>query len=271
MPQTNPASSSPQQDIQLAAAKESIAQSRKAVGSLLDSITPWLVEVGNWIFAGLIALILVVIAALITIGPIDRAIMVATAAFALALPLELAGLCLLRLAQDAQRLGLANEWARAIQGAGFPVGERFVPAAQLSRQKRRTRIILLYSLNILALSVLLTATGLTAALWHMAWWIAVVFLVMAIICLGVVTAALITSEPPATPAEKAQYQHYWDELVRRAQEQAQQTEGGDSEDARLAGTRLAVEHVGSGARPRTSHEEASDDETPKRRQQRQRD
>lgn len=228
MPQRNPAPRSPQPDAASAAANALLRQSRTAYGSLIESITPWLVEVGNWIFAGLIAFILVVLGSLLTVGPVDRAIRISTAAFALALPLELAGLCLLRLAQDTQRIGLENEWARAIQGAGFPVGELSAPATLASRQKRRTRVILLYSLGILVLSVLLTLTGLVAALWHMAWWIAVIFLAMAVISLGIVIAALVTSGPRTTPAEQEQYQRYWDELVRQAKEHPQQNEGGGS-------------------------------------------
>lgn len=228
MPQRNPAPRSPQPDAASAAANALLRQSRTAYGSLIESITPWLVEVGNWIFAGLIAFILVVLGSLLTVGPVDRAIRISTAAFALALPLELAGLCLLRLAQDTQRIGLENEWARAIQGAGFPVGELSAPATLASRQKRRTRVILLYSLGILVLSVLLTLTGLVAALWHMAWWIAVIFLAMAVISLGIVIAALVTSGPRTSPAEQEQYQRYWDELVRQAKEHPQQNEGGGS-------------------------------------------
>lgn len=228
MPQRNPAPRSPQPDAASAAANALLRQSRTAYGSLIESITPWLVEVGNWIFAGLIAFILVVLGSLLTVGPVDRAIRISTAAFALALPLELAGLCLLRLAQDTQRIGLENEWARAIQGAGFPVGELSAPATLASRQKRRTRVILLYSLGILVLSVLLTLTGLVAALWHMAWWIAVIFIAMSVISLGIVIAALVTSGPRTSPAEQEQYQRYWDELVRQAKEHPQQNEGGGS-------------------------------------------
>lgn len=228
MPQRNRTPRGPQPDAASAAANALLRQSRTAYGNLIESITPWLVEVGNWIFAGLIAFILVVLAALLTVGPVDRAIRISTAAFALALPLELAGLCLLRLAQDTQRIGLENEWARAIQGAGFPVGELAAPTAQVSRQKRRTRVILFYSLGILVLSILLTLTGLVAALWHMAWWIAVVFLAMAVISLGIVIAALVTSGPRTTPAEQKQYQRYWDELVKQAREHAGEDAGGNS-------------------------------------------
>lgn len=229
MPQrSNPTRPGPQSDAAAEAANAILRQSRAAYGSLFDRITPWLVEVGNWIFAGLIAFILVIIASLITVGPADRAIRLATAAFALALPLELAGLCLLRLARDTERIGLGNEWQRAVQDAGFPAAELAAATDQAAREKRRTRVILLYSLIILVVSVLLTLVGLTAALWHMRWWIAMAFLVMAIISLGIVAAALVTARPPDTPAQKAQYQRYWDEMVRQARErQSPESTGGD--------------------------------------------
>ena len=48
---------------------------------MIEWITPWLVEVGSWMFGGLVALNLVVIAALLTVGPVDRAVMIGVAAF----------------------------------------------------------------------------------------------------------------------------------------------------------------------------------------------
>ena len=43
------------QDISLAAAEAQYQQSLKAVGIVMDDISPWLFEVGSWIFGGLIA------------------------------------------------------------------------------------------------------------------------------------------------------------------------------------------------------------------------
>jgi hypothetical protein len=77
--------------------EEQSKQSMKALSNLVERITPWLFAFGSWIFGGLIAFNLLVVASLITVGPIHPAILVATAAFACALPLDVAGLFLLRL------------------------------------------------------------------------------------------------------------------------------------------------------------------------------
>jgi hypothetical protein len=46
-------------------------------------------------------------------------------------------------------------------------------------EQRRARVVLRYSYALLALTVVLTFIGVTAALWHMAWWIGAAFLGMA--------------------------------------------------------------------------------------------
>ena len=219
---TNPTTpANPREDIAFDAAKASLDQSREAFGKVLESITPWLMDIGNWIFAGLIALTLVMLSPLITIGPGDRAIMVSTAAFALALPLDVAGLVLLRLVQDTARLGLTDEWVRAFQDVGFPIGEQIASAQALEvLQKRRTRFALLFALWLLGLSALLTLAGLIVVLWHMAWWIGIAFCVMVIISLGAVLIALGTLRPPESPEQKERNRRYWEEMMRRAKEQA---------------------------------------------------
>ena len=45
------------------------AQSMKALGTFGEKIKPWLFAFGNWIFGGLIAFNLIVVGALITVGP----------------------------------------------------------------------------------------------------------------------------------------------------------------------------------------------------------
>ena len=226
MSQPNLTPPDPHQDAAFAAANATFGQSMKALREAVERITPWLVEVGNWLFAGLIGFILIVIAALLTVGPVDGAIRVSTAALALALPLNLAGLFLLRMAQDLRRIGFTGEWTQAFQRAGLPVRDRTAaPDTLEARQARRVDIILLYCFGILVLSVLLTLTGMIAALWHMGWWIAVAFFVIAVISLGVVIAALMTARPPESPAEKEQQRRYWEEMMRRASDQPKQTEG----------------------------------------------
>ncbi len=220
--QTDPTPTDPQEDTVLAAAHLVENQSREAFDKVVERITPWLMEIGNWVFAGLIGFTLVIMGPLITIGPADRAILVSTVAFALALPLNVAGLVLLRLVQDTARIGLADEWVRAFQDAGFPIGEQIASAQTLEvLQRRRTRVALLYSLGMLTLSVLLTLTGLIAVLWHMASWIGIAFFAMVIISLGAVLAAFATVRSPESREQKEQYRRYWDEIMKRAKEQSE--------------------------------------------------
>jgi hypothetical protein len=213
--QTNPAPADPHQEISRAAPDESYKQTMKAFGKLVERITPWLFEFGSWIFGGLIAFNLIVIAALITVGPVDPAIMVSTTAFALALPLDVAGFFLLRLVPDMKRVGIEEEAAQAFQDVGFTVGEQVVsPKALEALQKRRTRIVLRYSYGILALSAILTLTGMTAVLWHMAWWIGVAFIVMVMISLVIVIVAIVTSQPPNSAEEQEQQRRSREEMTK---------------------------------------------------------
>ena len=237
MSQTDPAPAEPEQEISRAAPEEQDKQSSKriwqatpgevwkAFGKFFDRITPWLFEVGSWVFGGLIAFILLIMASLFTVGPVDPAIMVATAAFALALPLNVTGLVLLRLTQDLKHVGFEEELTQAFQEVGFTVSELISSAKDLeSQRKRRTVNVLGSSLGILALSLLLTLTGMMAALWHMAWWIGVCFFAMVMISLAIVTVALVTSQPPGSQEEKEQKRRYREEMTRRAKEQYQKKE-----------------------------------------------
>ncbi len=217
MSQTDPAPADPHQQISPAAPEDVYKQSMKAVGKLVERITPWLLDFGSWIFGGLIAFNLLVVAALITVGPVDPAITVSTAAFALALPLELAGLLLLRLDQDLKHVGFEEEVAQAFQEVGSNVREQVASRTALELwPKRRTRIVLLYALWILALSVVLTLTGMAAALWHMAWWIGVVFFAMVLISQGMVIVALVTSQPPDSQEEQERKRRSREETTKQA-------------------------------------------------------
>ena len=110
----------------------------------------------------------------------------------LALPLDVAGLFLLRLIQDLKPIGFEEELAQAFQEVGFTVGEQVAsPKALESLRKRRTSIVLRHSVWILALSALLTLTGMVAALWHMAWWIGFAFIAMVMISQVIVIVAIV--------------------------------------------------------------------------------
>ena len=165
----------------------------KGFGAVLERITPWLLELGSWIFGALIALNLLLLAALLTVGPSDRAVIVATAALALALPPDVAGLLLLRLVADIYKVRLEEVASQAFVEAGFRAEDVRPDQDVDSAMKRRTRTVLIYCYAILTVSVGFTTAGVTAAFWHMAWWIGVVFLVMVVLSLGVVLASFASS------------------------------------------------------------------------------
>jgi uncharacterized membrane protein len=171
---------------------ETWVRTQAALGTLLSRVTPWLLDLGNWIFGALIAFSLVIIGAMLTVGPVDRAVLVATAAFALALPLDVAGFFLLRIAADMKKVDLETVATAVFVEAGFSseeVGQGLDPKES---EQRRTRRVLGYSYSLLVLTALLTLVGVTAALWHMAWWIGVAFAAMVVLSLIIVGGALST-------------------------------------------------------------------------------
>jgi MFS family permease len=196
----------------------------EAVEKLIENITPWLAEFGAWIFAGLTGFAMILLASLITVGPTEPNIIVSTVALALTLPLTLpltlAGLLLLRLVQDLQRF--EDKLVQGFHDASLIMGTQFIfPLENSSAQTRRTQIILLFSLGLFTLSALLTLTGLIAALWRVAWWIGIAFVLMTIISLGIVIVALITIQPPESQEAREQERRYGEEMIRRAENQAQ--------------------------------------------------
>jgi hypothetical protein len=193
-----------------------------------ERISPWLLEVGSWIFGGLIAFDLIVIGPLITIGLTDRAITVATTAFALVLPLDVAGLFLLRMVRDMEHvegeLDLENEVRQVIQSVVPAVGEQAAASETLeARRKRRTWTTLSYSVGILTLCIVLTVAGMIAALWHLAWWIAVSFAGMVLICLVIVSLAQAQSRPPTSKEEREQRRRFTELITRQAKERSKKS------------------------------------------------
>ncbi len=162
-------------------------------GKFIDQINPWLNEVGIIIFGSLIALNLVILASLFTIGPVDPAIKIATAAFAFALPLKVTGLILLRLIKEFKNVKFEDRMAQAFNEAGF-VSDQIPKLASFDEiRKERARNAVRLSLVILALSVILVLVGLTATLWHMAWWIAAGFCILLVTCFFITILAIAKS------------------------------------------------------------------------------
>src|SRR5262249_37508650 len=181
----------------------------KALGAFVESIGPWFFEFGSWIFGGLVAFTLLILAPLITLGPVDHAIMVATAVFALALPLDVAGVFLLRLAQDLPRVGFDENLAQAFQEVGSVMAAPTPSSSALeSQQKRRSERVLRTSLSLLTLSGLLALIGMLAVLWHIAWWIAVAFFAMVVLSLLIVSITLATAQPRNREAFQEQRRRY---------------------------------------------------------------
>jgi hypothetical protein len=164
-------------------ADETFARTMAAFATVFERITPWLLDLGSWIFGAVIAFNLVILGALLTVGPVDPSVLVATAGFALALPLDAAGFGVLRLAVDMKNVALEEITTTAFQVAGFEIEKR-APTPTEATEKRRMMVVLRYAYIFLALAIVLSLVGMTAALWHMAWWIAVMFVAMVVVSQG---------------------------------------------------------------------------------------
>jgi hypothetical protein len=192
-------------DTQRAGLETQSRTSLVALADLVERITPWLVEIGGWVFGGLGAFGVVLIAALITVGPVDPSILVALAALVIALPMNLTGLLLLRLIKDTKAFAIEDITLQAFRGVGFPDIEAYFPAPQerASAERRRLRITLAYCWSIVILSALLTLAGTAAALWHMAWWAPAVLIAALVASALLGAVAIRNSLPPASEAERA--------------------------------------------------------------------
>jgi ABC-type multidrug transport system fused ATPase/permease subunit len=155
--------------------------------TLLDSLKPWLIEFGNWIFGGLIAFNLIIVAPLLTIGlnHIELMVSIVAFAFACALPLDVSGLLLLKLTKDMNDIAIDDVVTHAFKDANIPEIEDHLPTTDQiqTNYKRRTEIGLRYSIWLGVASAILTYLGMIAALWYIAWWVAVIFIIVSVIAL----------------------------------------------------------------------------------------
>lgn len=195
-------------------------RSLEGLGNLIERTTPWLFEVGSWIFGGLIAFNLVIIASLITVGPVDLAVLTAVTALGCALPLNVAGIVLLRLTKDVQDIALDDEAREAFRDAGFPnIDAYFQPARQKESMRRRgTGVALRYSFGIASLSIALTLIGLVASLWHMAWWVGVMLLAMIALCSTLVLFVIARALPPESRKEQELKRRYREQRITQRRE-----------------------------------------------------
>jgi MFS family permease len=189
VPETDHGSAGPGKERRNPSSDQTFSQTVEGFGKLVEQLTPWLLDFGSWIYGALIAFNLLLLASLLTVGPVDAATVVATAAIAFALPPTVAGFFLLRLLEDIKKVRLEEVASAAFQGAGLSVDQVGPPDLE-SIAKERTKIVLIYSYSILAWSVLLTVIGISAALWHMAWWVSVTFVVMTLASGGLVLGAM---------------------------------------------------------------------------------
>jgi MFS family permease len=189
MPETDPGSAGPGKKRRSPSPDPTFGRTSEGFGKLVEQLTPWLLDFGSWIYGALIAFNLLILASLLTVGPVDAAAVVATAAIALALPPTVAGFFLLRLLEDIKKVRLEEVASAAFQEAGLSV-DQVGPADLESIAKERTKIVLIYSYSILAWSILLTVIGISAALWHMAWWVSATFVLMTLASSGLVVGAM---------------------------------------------------------------------------------
>jgi MFS family permease len=150
------------------------------------------------------------ISALLTVGPVDTAILTSITALAIALPLNIAGIFVLRLIKDINDVGLDDLVLRSFKAAGFPKIDAYFPPAAIrtSMHQRGATLALSWSLGILTFSVALTLTGLVAAVWHMRWWIGVILMAVVLLSTALVVVVIAHALPPETDAEKELKKRY---------------------------------------------------------------
>lgn len=169
----------------------------------MEAATPWLVDLGKWIFGALIGFDLLMLAALLTVGPVDRAVLISTAAFALGLPPEVCAFVLLRLVRDLESSKIEQVAAQSLADAGLAA---YMPAASLDqtdRLRRRTASALGVSYTLLFFSVASALVGLSATLWHMGWWLAVAFIGIVVLSVALVYPVIARPGKPGARGDAA--------------------------------------------------------------------
>jgi hypothetical protein len=200
---------------------EQVKQREEIFGNVVEKLKPWLFEFGNWIFGGLLAFCLIVVGSILTVGPVNLAVLVSIATFACALPLNVSGLFLLKLIRDMNEVPFDDVMRQAFQDANIPNVEAYFPASEQKEAlyKRRTNSGLRYLILLAALSATLTLFGMVAALWYMAWWVGVIFFLMVIASFFLVMNVLARWMPLETEAERELRQRYRDHRAQMTNKQ----------------------------------------------------
>lgn len=184
-----------------AAEAEASGQVMTALNRTVEAAAPWLLDLGTWIFGALIGFDLLMVAALLTVGPVDRAVLISTAAFAAGLPPEVSAFVLLRLVRDLKENKIEQIAAQTFADAGVDNVRDLLPVQEQQAEgalARRTMRVLAVAYGLLGVSTASALVGITATLWHMAWWIAVMFAGVVAVSQFVVFQVLVQSPKRAS-------------------------------------------------------------------------
>jgi len=183
-------------------------KAKKAFEQWLPAIAPWLFEFGSWLFGGLIAFSILLVQAPILLGPVDPAVIICATTVAVALPLDITGLFLLRIVRDAKQFGFEELFVNSIPDVGSSEEQtRHLERLDAARKRRET-VVLNSSTAILFTTLALTLIAIIAALWHVAWWVGVIFLAMVLVCVVLISIIMTLSRPPETEEDKRRNQQY---------------------------------------------------------------
>lgn len=211
MPEQKLPSDAPQAE-PLSNLEERIKQRQQVFSILLEMLKPWLFEFGNWIFGGLIAFILIIMGAILTVGPSDPAILISITMFACALPLNVTGLILLKLIKDMSGVSIDDVMRKAFQDANIPIPEDdthgMTPETRNTLYKKGIDAGLRYSMILASVSGILTTLGVVAVFWHMAWWVALIFVITVILSCLLVRAVLMRWLPQKSATDQEMLRRY---------------------------------------------------------------
>ena len=113
---------------------------------------------------------------------------------------------------DLSDIGIEDLTVQSYKEAGYPDIEAYLPTGpeREERRKRRALLALWFASAIAALGIMLTATGVVAALWYMALWVGVVVLCVSVLSPVVVVLMLVYAWPSGSDVEKELKANYPD-------------------------------------------------------------